>query len=176
MAIVDKITGENIERFRGIIDFYMYKCVLPVARKWPTAPKPPYTALQAESMAAFALANVSLQRLSPKMLAEWQKGTTGVRPSWTDVFRGLVMKYWKIHRSIPPIALNYTINKTATTYQVVWNILQVYLDPLISEELYDRQTNIISITDFENVVGPLYFTLLDDDNTRLVAPYILLEI
>ncbi|GAI84782.1 unnamed protein product, partial [marine sediment metagenome] len=57
MAIVDKITGEKIERLRGKVDFYLLRGILPVARRWPKKPKPPYTALQAEAMAVFAIAN-----------------------------------------------------------------------------------------------------------------------
>ncbi len=62
MAIVNKITAETIERMRGKIDFYLLRGITPVARSWPKKPKPPYTALQAEAMAVFALANKSFRR------------------------------------------------------------------------------------------------------------------
>lgn len=175
MAIVDSITGENIEKFRGVIDFYMLRGILPVARKWPVKPKPPYSALQAEAMAVFAIACECMGRISTSMLEEWRKGSEGIRNQWTDVFKGLIMHYWKLNKSIAPIALNYSINETVTEYQVVWNMLQVYIDPLIPEELYDMQTTLILKEDLLKITQPVYFTLYDDEGTRLVAPFILFE-
>jgi hypothetical protein len=175
MAIVDHITGENIERFRGIIDFYMWKCKIPVARSWPKAPTPPYSALQAEAMAVFAIAASSLSRISANMLEEWRKGTTGVRPQWTDIFKGIIMSYWKKYRVIAPIALDFHITETATTYKVTWDLLQLYIDPLIPEVLSTVETTVITKADLINTPGPIYYTLLNDVQERLVAPYILFE-
>ena len=176
MAIVDKVTPEAIERARGTIDYYMLRGILPVARSWPKKPKPPYTALQAEGMEVFAMANKSMRRIDPNILEAWRLSTVGKKPSWTDIYRSIIMKYWKLNRSIPPIALNYTVNEESTTYQVVWRILQLYIDPLISEEIYDMQTELFSKEDISKRPHPIYFTLLGDGNERLVAPYILLEV
>jgi hypothetical protein len=176
MAKVDKITGENIEKFRGIIDFYMLRGRLPVARSWPQKPKPPYTALQAEAMAVFGIAASSLSRISTNMLEEWRKGTIGVRPQWTDIFKGIIMSYWKINKNIAAIALDYKIIETVTQFRISWDILQLYIDPIIPEEIYTLQTNLINKSDLEKTPKPIYFTLLDDNKNRLVAPYILFEI
>lgn len=173
MAIVDRITGENIERFRGIIDFYLLRSRLPVARSWPNKPKPPYTALQAEAMAVFSLYCKQMRRLLPDILLAWQIGSEGKRAQWTDTFKGLGMKYWKLKGSMAPIALNYHINETETEYQVIWNMLQVYLDPEIEEELYDMQTSLIIKSDLEKTSDPVFFTLYDDEGNRLIAPFIL---
>lgn len=176
MAIVDKVTPETIEKLRGHIDFYMLRGILPVARRWPKKLKPPYTDLQSEAMAVFGIANWSMHRLDPNMLHKWQETTVGVRPSWTDVYRALIMKYWKEYRSIPPIAINYHVNETELTYQVIWNILQLYIDPDIEEELYDMQTILFSKEDILKMHKPIYLTLFNDDGIRLVAPNILFEV
>ncbi len=176
MAIVDKITPETIERLRGIIDFYMLRGILPVARKWPKKPKPPYTPLQAESMAVFAIANTSMGRLSDKMLEAWRITTFGVKPSWTDVYRAIIMKYWYIKRSIAPIALNYNVIETDTQFKVEWDILQLYIDPLVPEELYSAETTVINKEDILLAPKPIYFTLSSDDGIRLVAPNIKFEV
>ncbi len=176
MAIVDKITPETIERLRGIIDFYMLRGILPVARKWPKKPKPPYTALQAEAMAVFAMANSSMHRLTPNMLETWQATTVGVKPSWTDVYRAIIMKYWKLNRTIAPIALDYNVIETDTEFKVVWDILQLYIDPLVPEELYSAETTIINKEDIILAPKPIYFTLSSDDGIRLVAPNIKFEV
>lgn len=174
MAIVDRITGENIERFRGIIDFYLLRGRLPVARKWPKKPKPPYTVLQAEAMAVFALANVTLKRLSDDILSQWRIGSTGVRPSWTDTFRGIIMKYWKLNRTICPIALDYTLTETETEYKITWQILQLYLDLETPETITDLAEITITKISLEDRIKPIYFTLYDDVGSRVCAPNILL--
>ena len=175
MAIVKEITPETIELLRGTIDFYMLRGILPVARSWPKKPKPPYTDLQAEAMAVFAIANLSMHRLSPNMLEAWQLTTVGIKPSWTDVYRSIIMKYWKLNRCIVSIALDYEVIETATEFRVVWDILQLYIDPGVPEETYRMETNLINKSDILLAPKPIYFTLLDDAQKRLVAPYILFE-
>lgn len=175
MAIVDKVRPETIERMRGVIDFYMLRGITPVARSWPKKPKPPYTALQAESMAVFALANKSMHFLSDKMVKKWQEGSKGVSPSWTDTYRKLIMHYWKIKKDIPVIATNYNINETETSYQIIWDILKLYVPPDTREESSQIQTNIMDKEDLKMATLPVYLTLYDDDNIRQCAPYILFE-
>jgi hypothetical protein len=176
MAKVDKISGETIEALRGVVDFYLLKGILPVARSWPKKPKPPYTALQAEAMAVFSIANKNLCRLSANMLEEWRKGTTGVRPQWTDIFRGIIMRYWKINKSIPLIATDYEIIETETEFRIIWSVLQLYINPETPEEKYYLQTSLINKDDMASAPKPIYFTLLSDEGIRLVAPYILFNI
>ncbi len=175
MAIVKEITPETIELLRGTIDFYLLRGILPVARSWPKKPKPPYTELQAEAMAVFAIANKSMHRLSPNMLETWQLSTVGVKPSWTDVYRSIIMKYWKLKRVIAPIALNYEVVDAGLEFKVVWQILQLYIDPETPEEIYSDESILIVKSDILLAPKPIYFTLLDDDKNRLVAPYILFE-
>ncbi|GAJ05044.1 unnamed protein product, partial [marine sediment metagenome] len=136
MAKVDKVRLEVVEQLRGIIDIYQDKRTGPIARSWPRKPKPPYTALQAESMAVFGIANTSMHRLSDKMLEAWRITTFGVKPSWTDVYRAIIMKYWYLTRTIAPIAVNYNVIETDTQFKVEWEILQLYIDPLTPEEIY----------------------------------------
>lgn len=175
MTKVDKITGEKIERLRGKIDFYLLRGITPVARRWPKKPKPPYTALQAEAMAVFGIANKCLQRISGNILIKWREGSVGKRASWTDTFRGIIMRYWKDNKCIAPIALDYSINQTDTEVRVTWDILEVFIDPNIEEKKYSLETFIIKKEDILKAHEPIYFTLLDDNKKRLVAPYILFE-
>lgn len=176
MAIVNQVTPETIEKLRGKIDFYMLRGILPVARRWPKKPKPPYTALQAEGMAVFAIANRSLSRISEDILIKWREGAVGKRESWTDTFRRIIMSYWKDNRSIAPIAIDYELVETATDIRIIWNILEIFIDTDIEDREYQLDTVLISKEDILKVQKPIYFTLLDDDRRRLVAPYILLEI
>jgi len=176
MAIVDKIRGESIERLRGIIDFYLLKGLIPVARKYPKKLKPPYTELQAEAMAVFSLANRSMRRLSDNILYEWKTSSVGKKASWTDVYRGIIMRYWKKTREMAPIALDFVLIENETEYKVKWDIMQLYLDPEIPEEYYQVETDVINKSEVINVPKPIYYTLLDDEGNRLVAPYIHLEV
>ena len=175
MAIVKSISAETIEKLRGTIDFYMLRGITPVARKWPKKPKPPYTALQAEAMAVFAIANKSMRELSTNMLETWQLSTVGKKPAWTDVYRSIIMKYWKKYRKIAPIALDFEVIETETQFKVSWDILQLYIDPTTPEERHNLETNLIDKEDIILAPKPIYFTLLDDEKQRLVAPYILFE-
>lgn len=176
MAKVDEIRPETIEQMRGVIDFYLLRGILPVARKWPKKPTPPYTPLQAEAMAVFSIANKSMKRLNENILEAWRVGAVGKKASWTDIYRGIIMGYWKEKKVIAPIALNYHIEETELDFQVVWEVLQLYIDPETPEEIYEFKTAIIKKEDILKAPKPIYFTLMDDNNKRLVAPYIELEI
>lgn len=176
MAKVDRITGENIERFRGKIDFYLWKGKIPVARSWPKKPKPPYTALQAEAMAAFSITCAQMRRLLPDILSAWQVGSEGKREQWTDTFKGLGMRYWKANREISPVAIDYEVINSGATFKVKWTMLQVYLDGVTPEEITEIESDIITKADLTKTTIPIYFTLLDDSGNRLIAPYIRMEL
>jgi len=176
MAKVDSITGENIERFRGKVDFYLWKGQIPVARSWPKKPKPPYTALQAEAMAAFSITCAQMRRLLPDILLAWQIGSEGKREQWTDTFKGLGMKYWKLNREISPIAIDYEIIDSGDTFKVSWTVLQVYLDGITPEVITEMVSDPITKADLIKTGIPIYFTLLDNVGTRLIAPYIKMEL
>lgn len=176
MAIVNEITAETIERMRGTIDFYMLRGILPVARKWPKKPKPPYTALQAEAMAVFAIAQKSKRRLSANILEAWRIISVGKREAWYDTFTDLIMKYWYLNRSIAPIALDYSIVEHETEFRVEWKILQVCLFPNIQEKIIELDNPLTKKEDISKMHEPIYFTLSNKEGTRLVAPYILFKI
>jgi len=176
MAKVDKITGEKIEKLRGKVDFYLLRGITPVARRWPKKPKPPYTALQAEAMAVFAIANTCLSRISGNILDAWRIGAVGKRASWTDTFRGIIMSYWKDNRCIAPIALDYNLTEIGEEIRITWDILEVFIDPDVEEKKYSLETFLIKKEDILKAHEPIYFTLLDDEKRRLVAPYILFEV
>lgn len=176
MAIVDKITGGTIERLRGKVDFYMLRGITPVARRWPKKPKPPYTALQAEAMAVFKIAQQSKKRLSSKMLEAWRKNAVGKREAWYDTFTKIIMSYWYKNRSIAPIALDYSIEENETEFWMELNILQLFIDPKVEEEIYEMETLKIAKEDVEKYPKPIYFTLFDEETTRLVAPHILWQL
>ena len=176
MAKVHSITGENIERFRGKVDFYLWKGQIPVARSWPKKPKPPYTALQAEAMAAFSIICSLMRRLLPGILLAWQIGSEGKREQWTDSFKGLGMKYWKLNREISPVAIDYEIIDSGDTFVVGWTVLQVYLDGITPEVITEMVSDPITKADLIKTGIPIYSTLLDDVGTRLIAPYIKMEL
>lgn len=176
MAIVDKIRPETIESLRGNIDFYLLRGILPVARSWPKKPKPPYTALQAEGMAVFAIANKSMRRLTENMLSKWREYSFGKRSSWTDIYRSIIMRYWKKNGVVAPIALDYNVIETETQFKVKWEVLQLYIDTEVPEEIYHVETNLIDKEDILSAPKPICFTLYDDYKARLVAPYIDFEV
>jgi hypothetical protein len=172
MAIVKKITPEEIELLRGKVDFYMYKGITPVARSWPKKPKPPYTELQATGMAVFSMAASSMKRLSPRVQAAWKVLAVGRRSQWPDSYKAIALKYWKLTREFPLIAKDYEVVETATTVKVVWEILKLSLIHGVPEEIYNIETDIIAKSDIEKAVKPIYFTLLDDERRRQLAPFI----
>jgi len=172
MAIVKDVTPEQIETLRGRVDFYMLRGILPVARRWPKKPKPPYTELQAEGMAVFAKANKSMRRIKTNILEAWRALSYGKRASWTDAYRGIAMKYWKLTKTFPLIGLNYEVIKTSTTVAVKWEILKMSLIYGVAEEVYFEQTNPVSLSVINKAVKPVYFTLMDDEGRRQVAPFI----
>ncbi|GAH69720.1 unnamed protein product, partial [marine sediment metagenome] len=117
-----------------------------------------------------------LSRIEGKILEAWRIGAVGKRASWTDTFRGIIMSYWKDNRSIAPIALDYNITEYDPDIRITWDILEVFIDPNVEEKKYSLETFLISKEDILKVQEPIYFTLLDDDKRRLVAPYILFEV
>lgn len=173
MAIVDTIRGDSIELLRGVVDFYLLRGILPVARTYPIKIKPPYTPLQAEAMAVFSLASADLAKITLHMLQYWRTATEGKRKQWTDNFKGIIMHFWKLNGTIAPIATDFEIIETATEYRVKWWILQDYIDPLTPDEYYTMQTPLILKSALTAQPPPIYFTLVDDIGTRLAAPYIL---
>lgn len=176
MAKVDKVRPEIIEKLRGSIDIYEDKRTGPIARSWPKKIKPPYTPLQAEAQAVFSIANRALSEINGVILEAWRFSSVGKKASWTDTFRGIIMSYWKIYRVIAPIATNYNVIETDTQFKVEWDIRQLYIDNLLPEENYKMETIIIDKEDILLAPKPIYFTLLLNGETRLVAPYILFEV
>ena len=173
MAKVDMIRSETIEQLRGLVDFYNLRGILPVARAWPKKNSPPYTSLQAEAQAVFAIANADLSKITLHMLQYWRAATVGKRKQWTDDFRGIIMHYWKIYRSIPPIATDFEIIETDIDWQVKWWLFQDFIDPTIPEVYYTLQTELIQKEEFVKMGTPLYFMLRNEAGTRLVSPFIL---
>ena len=173
MAKVGKVNPEAIELLRGKIDFYMLRGILPVARRWPKKPKPPYTELQATGMVVFSKAASSMKRLSTNMRIAWRVLSVGKRSQWPDSYKAIALKYWKLTREFPLIALDYEVVETATTIKVVWDILKLSLIHGVAEVTYKLETDIIAKSDIEKAIKPIYFTLLDDEGRRQIAPFIL---
>lgn len=154
----------------------MYKGKIPVVRKWPKKIEPPYTTLQAEAMEAFSITCSLMARISIQVKEKWQLLSEGVRSQWTDTFKGIGMRYWKVYRDICPVVLSFNVVETALDFYVEWEVLQVYMDPLIEEEIKTYKTIVILKSELNIITYPIYFTLLNDDGVRLLAPYILLEL
>jgi len=176
MAIIDKVRPETVEKLRGTIDFYLLRGILPVARSWPKKLKPPYTALQAEGMEAFAIANGSMHELKDNILEAWRVNSFGKRASWTDAYRAIVMKYWKKYRGIPAIALDYEVIDLGNDIKITWQVLQRNLGGDPADLYYEMYSDPIYKEVIAKAPDPVYFTLYNDEGTRLVAPYILIEV
>lgn len=176
MAKIEGPTDEAIEKLRGVVDIYKLRGIQWVARKWPKKPTPPYTALQAEAMAVFAIASTCLSRISGSMLEDWRAGAIGKKESWIDTFRGIIMHYWKENRSIPLVALEYMFIEYETEFRIQWEVLQLYIDPDLEEEILELETLLITKEEILKYPEPMYFSLFDSEGTRLVAPYILFEV
>jgi hypothetical protein len=172
MAILDDIHPEAIERLRGQVDFYKWMCRVPVARAWPKKPHPPYSALQASGMAAFSLAKHSTVRLSLHVVQAWRTPANGKQEAWADTYAATIMHYWKSHRAIPPIAIDYLVVSSPTDWQVKWYILQLYLDPATPEETYTMQMPLTTLDAWANSPKPIWYTLTNDAGERLAAPLI----
>ena len=106
------------------------------------------------------------------MLSAWQIGSEGKREQWTDTFKGLGMKYWKLNREISPVAIGYEILDFGDTFQVTWKVLQVYLDGITPEVEYNFESVPITKADLTKTLIPMYFTLFDPAGIRMIAPYI----
>lgn len=172
MAKISEFNPELIELFRGKLDIYMYKGKIPVVRKWPKKIKPPYTPLQAEAQAVFSLANSSMKYLDYSIILEWRKLATGKRPSWTDVYRKIIMRYWRDTKTITPIAKNVTVTKEGDNYLVKWTIIKY--ESYTQKEPTSEELKAVTIPkdQIEGKSTPVYVTLFNDDGYRACAPYI----
>ena len=175
MAKLSEINPAAVEAFRGIVDFYKYKCILPVARKYPKKLTPPYTTLQAQSQLVFGRARHDLGKLSYHMTKEWQSGFSGKRAAWSDAFVSVVMHYWKMTRTYPLIATDFAFITTDEDIQVKWYIYEKGLEPDAEETYYWLQTSLISKSDFATIKKPIFFTLYNDAMIREAAPIIALS-
>ena len=176
MAIVDKLRPETIAKLRGLVDFYVLEGKITVARKWPRKPKPPYTALQAQSMKVFALIKSDTKRLSLHIINAWKQWNSGKREQWPDEVTAICMRYWKITHVFPAIALDYEVIETTDTWRCKWTILQDYLDPFTPDVISILQTDIVQKADISKYPTPFFFSLYDDSGFRLVAPFIMLPL
>ena len=175
MAKLSEINPAGVEALRGIVDFYKYKCILPVARSWPRKIKPPYTILQAQAQIVFGRARQDLGKLTYHMTKEWQNSFNGKRAAWTDAFVSVVMHYWKMTRNYPLIATDFAYITTDTDIQVKWYIYEKGIEPDAEENYYWLQTSLISKTAFETIQKPIFYTLYDDAMIREGAPIIALS-
>ena len=173
MAIVKDVTPEQIETLRGRVDFYMLRGILPVARRWPKKPTPPYTDLQATAMQVFSTAASSMKRVKPAIRQAWRVSSVGRRSQWPDSFKAIALKYWKLTRTFPLIGLDYEVVETSTTVMVKWEILNISLISGVEEKITFEQTHLLLKSKIDKYVKPIYFTLLDDEGRRQVAPFIL---
>jgi len=172
MAIVKDVTPEQIETLRGKVDFYMLCGILPVARRWPKKPSPPYTDLQATAMKVFSTAAASMKRVKPAIRQAWRVSSVGRRSQWPDSFKAIALKYWKLTRTFPLIGLDYEVIETSTTVAVKWEILEISLISGVEEKITKLETEPVLKEVLNKSVKPVYFTLLDDEGRRQVAPFI----
>lgn len=170
MAIVNKVYGETVEYLRGKVDFYMLRGLLPVARKWPKKIKPPYTEAQALAQQVFGLAATYTSVIYGEILEIWRLSAEGKRQQWTDTFKYLIIRYWKLKGEIPFIVLEYSVVIEGDQIKIDWKVLKTDIDK--NEEVLDISTDLMSLTTFQNAREQVFFTLTDDEKTRLCCPYI----
>lgn len=173
MARLDKISTEQVELLRGLVDFYNYKGILPVARSWPKKPKPPYTELQAEAMSIFALASAYTSMIDGIVLEWWKFTSEGIREQWTDTFKGLAMSYWKATKTFPLIVLDLSLEKNGDDIIITWTTLFTGLNQ--PENIKILTSNIINYPSLLILDKPIWFTLLDENDLRQISPFFLLS-
>jgi len=54
--------------------------------------------------------------------------------------------------------------------------LTTYIDGITPEVITDMESDLITKEDLTKIDTPIYFTLYDDVGTRLIAPFIKLEV
>ena len=86
------------------------------------------------------------------------------------------MKYWKKYGDLAPVAIDYSVSDDGDTFRVNWTILTTYIDGITPEVESDFISDIITKADLKKTDMPVYFTLYDNDATRLIAPFIKLEV
>lgn len=170
MAIVNNVYGETVEYLRGKVDFYMLRGLLPVARKWPKKIKPPYTPLQAEAQKVFGLGASYTSLMYGEILDLWRLSAEGKRQQWTDTFKYLIMSYWKTHREIPFIVLEYSLSIVGAQISVTWKILKTTIDK--AEQVIDLETDLFDYNFYKNAREQIFFVLTDDQKIRQCCPYI----
>lgn len=172
MAIVSKITGGMIAKGKGIIDYYMLRGILPVARSWPKRRKTPFRPRELEAQGVFGILSKTTTTIQDKVREAWIVESIGKRPRWQDTFIGLGMEYWGINQEIPPILLDY---------QITWHTPNPELELLLQkiEEKYGKTeaveiqtTGIISIEEIETYREKLFFSIYDLKGLRIIAPFL----
>lgn len=172
MAKVNDFKLDQVILFRGVLDFYRYKGVLPVVRKWPKKISPPYTTAQATAQKVFGMSRKVLSALSDKVINTWKYKNIGVRKNWTDQFTSIYMYYWGYYHKIPPVVIDYTIYSESDYKYIEYEFLQQDVnDPTINEQ-YKLISEKFYNSDFTNYPHPIYTTLYTADNVRLPCPYI----
>jgi len=71
MAIVSKITGGMIAKGKGIIDYYMLRGILPVARSWPKRRKTPFRPRELEAQGVFGIISKATTFIQDKVREAW---------------------------------------------------------------------------------------------------------
>jgi len=172
MAIVSKITGEMIAKGKGIIDYYMLRGILPVARSWPKRRETPFRPRELEAQGVFGILSKSTTYIQDKVREAWIVESIGKRPRWQDTFIGLGMKYWGVNKEIPPILLDYQITWHSPNPELellLWKIEQKYGK---TEAQVIQTTGIISIEEIETYKEKLFFSIYDNEGLRLIAPFL----
>jgi len=117
MAKVKAFGREQVKMFAGTIDFYYWRGI-PVARKWPKKPTPPYTEKQAAAMQAMAQSRQDLKQLSGKVISAWRQQAQGLRAPWLDEYTKQYMLYWGMYHTLPHVLQDYSITEEGDNYKI----------------------------------------------------------
>jgi len=172
VAIVKKITDEMIVKGKGIIDYYMLRGILPVARSWPKRRKTPFRPRELEAQGVFGILSKSTTFIQDKVKEAWVVESIGKRPRWQDTYIGLGMKYWGINGEIPPILLDYQIHWHTPNPELELLLQKIEAKYGKTEAQEIQSTGIVNIEDIEEYREKLYFTLYDTKGIRLIAPFL----
>lgn len=172
MAIVSKITGGMIAKGKGIIDYYMLRGILPVARSWPKRRKTPFRPREIEAQGVFGIISKSTTFIQDKVREAWIVESIGKRPRWQDTYIGLGMKYWGVNGEIPPILLDYQIHWHSPNPELEILIQKLGITEGDIEACDVQTTGIISIEEIETYKEKLFFSIYDLKGLRIIAPFL----
>jgi len=136
MKLKGDISLAQIQKFRGVIDFYYWKGI-PCARSWPNKPKHPRTPAQVATWSAFADMMTWKKTLTTAHILQWRSMNLPIGRSAEDQIRKFGLRMAYAHQLVEPpriqniVATHLTVqNKTRIKVSLIpffgWDPAKVY--------------------------------------------------